>query len=85
VVELRDDADGEERLALVFARPTGLTDVEYTVEVNDNPGADGWQAVSRMDSTLDEATGIETVVAWDDVVASSVARRFVRLRVTKIE
>jgi hypothetical protein len=35
--------------------------------------------------TPDEATGTETVVAWDLVPSSGTDRRFIRLRITKIE
>jgi len=81
--ELRADTQGDDRLALVFTRPPGLPDVAYTVEVNDHPGADGWQAAENLDVTFDEATNTETVVGWDTVPAEgSVLRRFIRLRVS---
>jgi len=85
VAELRDDSGGVERLALVFTRPAGLSDIQYIVEVNDHPGADGWQATTDADVTFDEATNTETVVAWDTVPAADVPRRFIRLRVTSVE
>jgi hypothetical protein len=81
--ELRSDTQGDDRLAFVFTRPAGLPDVSYTVEVNDHPGADGWQAAENLDVTFDEATNTETVVGWDTVPAEgSVLRRFIRLRVS---
>ena len=85
LARLRIDSGGDERLALVFTRPAGLADIQYTVEVNDNPGDAGWQSVTQMDVTLDEATGTETVVAWDLVPSANTVRRFIRLRITKIE
>ena len=73
------DGEGVQRLSLVFSRPVGLPDVQYTVQAADRLDAGTWQTIGTLTVTPDDPPQTETVTAWDSVATGDAPRRFLRL------
>lgn len=78
----RADGEGITRLSLVFSRPVGLPDVQYTVQAADRPDASTWQTVGTLTVTPNDPPQTETVTGWDSVATGDAPQRFLRLMLT---